>query len=341
MKIIVPLFVTVALGVIAWVGTQYLGLYFLFGIVIPYAAFVIFVVGFVRRIVVWGRSPIPFRIPTTCGQEKSLPWVKHNRLENPSSAGAVALRMALEVLVFRSLFRNIKTEKHGDKLGFGSAKWLWLGALVFHWSMLIVVIRHLRFFLNPIPGFLQGLEAADTFFQIGLPILYLTDLTLVCGLTFLFIRRVVLRRVRYISLPNDFFPLFLLLGIALAGIGMRYAMRVDVSGVKELAMGLVTFKPQVVPGLGSIFYVHLFLVCTLLAYFPWSKLMHAGGVMLSPTRIMANTSRARRYVNPWNYEVKIHTYAEYEDEFKEKMTKAGLPLDTPVKVMVKNDGETH
>ena len=235
--------------------------------------------------------------------------------------------MLMEVLFFRSLFRNTKVEKHGGDLGVGSAKWLWFGALVFHWSMLIVVLRHLRFFLEPVPALLAALEGFDSLLQVGLPVLYITDLTIVCALTFLFVRRVVLPRVRSLSLPNDFFPLFLLLGIVTAGIVMRYFVRVDVEAVKEVAMGLVTLHPVVVDGIGAVFYVHLFLACVLVAYFPWSKLMHAGGVVLSPTRNMANNSRSVRHVNPWNRDLPVHTYAEYEEEFKDKMVKVGLPLD--------------
>ncbi|MEF9841092.1 MAG: sulfate reduction electron transfer complex DsrMKJOP subunit DsrM [Raoultibacter sp.] len=327
MKVVVPLMLTAVLAIVAWVGTHYLGLYTLFGVIVPYAAFVCFLVGFVFRLIKWGRSAVPFCIPTTCGQQKTLPWIKQNKIDNPSSFAGVVKRMLLEVLVFRSLFRNAKTEKREEQLGIGSAKWLWLGALVFHWSMLIVVIRHLRLFLEPVPAPLVGIDVIDAFFQIGLPLLYLTDVFLVCALTFLFLRRVVVPRMRYVSLLNDYFPLILLIGIAAAGILMRYVFRVDMVGVKEMTMGLVTLHPIVSPDIGAIFYIHLFLVCVLLAYFPWSKLMHAGGIFLSPTRNMANNSRMQRHVNPWDYKVKVHTYAEYEEEFKDKMVKVGLPLD--------------
>jgi nitrate reductase gamma subunit len=80
-------------------------------------------------------------------------------------------------------------------------------------------------------------------------------------------------------------------------------------------------------GIGSIFYVHLFLVSVLLVYLPFSKIMHFAGVFLSPTRNMANVNRMERYVNPWNYPVKVHTYEEYEDEFREKMKEAGIPVE--------------
>ena len=92
-------------------------------------------------------------------------------------------------------------------------------------------------------------------------------------------------------------------------------------------MGLVSFSPIVPEGIGVLFYIHLFLVCVLFAYFPFSKLMHAGGVFLSPTRNMTNDNRVRRHINPWNPKVKLHTYAEYEDEFRDVMKAAGMPLE--------------
>jgi hypothetical protein len=108
---------------------------------------------------------------------------------------------------------------------------------------------------------------------------------------------------------------------------MRYFTRVDVVAVKELALGLFTFNPTVPEGISILFYIHLFLVCVLISYFPFSKLMHMGGIFLSPTRNMANNNRAVRHINPWNYPVKVHTYEEYEDEFRDKMRAVGLPLE--------------
>ena len=110
---------------------------------------------------------------------------------------------------------------------------------------------------------------------------------------------------------------------------MRYlpASRVDIIGVKELATGLLTFNPIIPPNIGAMFYIHLFLVSLLLVYFPLSKLVHMGGVFLSPTRNLANNNRVRRHVNPWDYPVEGHSYEEYEDEFRDLMKSAGLPLD--------------
>lgn len=300
---------------------------FFFGALVPYAALGVFLAGMVYRVLTWARAPVPFRIPVTCGQQKSLPWIPHSRLDNPATSWGVIGRMALEILFFRSLIRNTKVELREGRLGYHWEKWLWLGGLVFHWSMLVILLRHLRFFTEPVPAFVNWLAGLDGFFRIGLPVLYMTDVTIVFALTYLVLRRVLIPQVRYISLPTDYLLPLLILATALTGIVMRYFLRVDITLVKDLALGLVTFRPRVPEGIGAIFYIHLFLASLLLACFPFSKLVHMAGIFLTPTRNLANNSRMRRHVNPWNYPVRVHTYAEYEEEFREKMVQAGIPVE--------------
>jgi nitrate reductase gamma subunit len=144
---------------------------------------------------------------------------------------------------------------------------------------------------------------------------------------YLTLRRISNPQVRYISLLSDYFPLLLLLGLALSGLWLRHLQKTDVVGVKELMMGLITFSPTVPETLSLVFYGHLLLACSLIAYFPFSKLVHMAGVFLSPTRNMANDTRKARHINPWDYPVKVHSYEEYENEFREKMKAAGIPVD--------------
>lgn len=322
------LIAVIVLFLLAYVGVKFPGGEVFFGVIIPYLAIIIFVLGFINRVIDWARSPVPFRIPTTCGQQKTLPWIKSANIDNPSTTGGVIVRMVLEVVFFRSLFRNTKCElKAGDKISYEWEKWLWLFSLIFHWSFFAVVFRHLRFFTEPVPGCVELVAKLDGFFQIGLPELRLSGVALLAGVTFLFFRRILIPQVKYISLGSDYFPLFLIFGIAFTGILMRYFTKVDIVGVKEFTMSLATFKPHITEGVGSIFYIHLFFVSVLLVYFPFSKLMHLGGIFLSPTRNLANNSRVKRHVNPWNYPVKIHTYEAYEDEFREKMIGVGLPVE--------------
>lgn len=289
---------------------------------------VIFVVGFIYRIVLWAKSPVPFHIPTVCGQQKSLPWIKSNKIESPSTTWGVIQRMALEILLFRSLFRNDRAElvEPGRALYRGN-KLLWLGGLIFHWSLLVILLRHLKLFFEPVPGFITFFQKLDGLFLISTPTLLMTDVLILASLVYLFLRRVVGPQIRYISLFSDYFPLLLLLGIAISGILMRHFYRVDLLEIKRFALGILSFSPIIPKDGGLIFYIHLFLVSALLTYFPFSKLMHMGGVFVSPTRNLRNDSREQRYVNPWSYPVKVHTYNEWEDEFRDAIKEAGLPLE--------------
>ena len=322
------LIIVLSLVVLAATGAGVSAFQPLLAVVIPYTVLTVFLVGLCWRVFKWAQSPVPFRIPTTAGQQKSFSWLKANKLDNPSGTAGVIGRMLLEILFFRSLFRNTKAElRKGPKLAYGWEKWLWLAGLLFHWSFLIILIRHLRLFVQPVPALVRFTESLDGFIQWGLPTIYITDVLMVAAVTYLFLRRIVIPQLRYISLPADYFPLLMILGIAFSGITMRYFLRVDLGAVKELAVSLAMFSPKVPEGIGAVFYVHIFLVSVLFMYFSFSKLMHMGGIFLSPTRNLANNSRAKRHINPWNYPVDVHSYAEYEADFGKKMGAVGLPLE--------------
>jgi hypothetical protein len=114
---------------------------------------------------------------------------------------------------------------------------------------------------------------------------------------------------------------------------MRYFLRADVVSIKQLTVGLATFSPTLSGQIGSIFFIHVFLVCALMVYFPFSKLMHLGGVFMSPTRNMANNSRMVRHINPWNDpKIKPHAYADYENEFRQFMVDAEIPVEKEMPV---------
>lgn len=328
MNIAFSLIAVAALILCAMLGAGLMKLEIFFGVVLPYASIMTFLVGIVARVLKWARSPVPFHVPTVAGQQASLPWIKSAKLESPRSTWGVVGRMFFEIVFFRSLFRNTRTElKNGANFVYGSSKYLWFGAIAFHWSLLLVFLRHFRFFVEPVPSFVLALQSLDGFFQVGLPTLFITDVSVIVALLYLTARRMTDSRLRYISLASDFFPLFLILSIAVTGVLMRYFYKVDTPGVKELAIGLFTFRPVVPDGIGELFFIHLFLVCVLISYFPFSKLLHMAGIFLSPTRNLANDSRMNRHVNPWNHPVKVHRYENYEDEFRDKMKAAGIPVD--------------
>lgn len=328
MHAFLSLIAVVAIALAAWAGAAVTGLRWPLGVLLPAAGAVAFVAGTVWRVVTWAKSPVPFRIPVTCGQQASLPWLKASRFDNPSTTTGAVARMGLEVLLFRSLTRNVRAELGPGRLVYRDAAALWVAALAFHYSLLVVVVRHLRFLTEPVPALVTALASLDAFFQAGVPSVYATDVILVAALGYLLLRRFRSPQVRCLSLFGDYFFLFLLLGIATTGLLMRHAVRVDVVSVKELAMCLATLSsPEIPPSLQPIVFAHLALVSTLAACLPFTKLSHMAGVFLSPTRNLANDNRAKRHVSPWRDEVKVHTYEEWEEEFRDKLVAAGLPVE--------------
>lgn len=232
-------------------------------VVVAYVVAAIFVAGIASRVFVWAAAPVPLKIPTTPA---------------PKTYPGVTVRVLSEVLLFNSLFRS-------DKL-------LWVGSWAFHASLVLIIIRHLRYFLYPVPDWVMTMQTPGIWagYLFLLPILYLLA------------RRLTLRPVIYVSTFTDYFVLALLGGIAGTGVVMRYAARTSMVDVKAFILGLLTLDPAS-PPTDSFFLAHILLVCALIAYFPFSKLMHAPGVFFSPTRNSRNNSRSIRHINPWDSKV--------------------------------------
>ncbi len=294
------------------------------GIIIPYIAFAIFVVGVVYKFIYWAKSAVPLKIPTTSGQQKSLKFIKrtiYDRFDSPYTKWETAVRMILEIFAFRSLLKN--TRYYLDRLSQRDARWLWLFAILFHYCLLLVLIRHTKFFLEPVPSFVEMISELEAFKGVFIPSVYVSGVTIIAALFLLWFRRIFLSRERCISLPSDHFALLLLLAIVISGNVMRYFIKVDISAVKGLLLSLMAFNiPQAIEFANSIepmFYIHFALGSFLIAYFPFSKLMHAGGIFFSPTRNMPNNNRAERHINPWNPPYKGITWQEYYEAYKDQL----------------------
>ena len=296
-------------------------------VVLPYIACFTLVAGVAWRVWQWAASPVPYRIPTTCGQQRSLEWIRAAPFDNPDTGVMAAVRVVIEALTFRSLLRNSRAHVSAGRLEFSEARLLWLASLALHWSLLVIVLRHLRFALQQTPFFVPPLDALDGILRIGAPPFLITDALVVAALIYLLGRRLVNPLLRYMAFFTDYFALLLLLGIALSGMAMRYLVPVNLVSVKEFALALAAFHPVVPSASSGPFLVHLLLVSTLAIYLPFSKLIHFGGVFLSPTRNLANNSRRVRHINPWNHAVPTHSYAEWEAANADKLKLAGLPLD--------------
>lgn len=220
-----------------------------------YLATAILLVGLALRIRLYAKTPAPLKIPTTPA---------------PITRGGVVLRMAREVALFESLFK--------------SNKWTWAFSWIFHVSLAVVLFRHLRYFLQPVPEIVAIMQ----------PVGVLAGLSMVAGLLALWGRRLVVERIRYITGPSDHLMLALLVMIGISGLSMKFVAHTDIVAVKAFFLGLMYFDWQPLPSDINLL-VHLSLVLTLMIVFPFSKLLHAPGVFFSPTRNQADDSRERRY----------------------------------------------
>lgn len=228
-----------------------------------YAATIILVVGVVRKIVIYARTPQPLKIPTTPA---------------PTTRTGVWLRMLREVTVFESLFK--------------ANKWTWLFGWVFHFCLLVELIWHLRYFTEPVLIFLPWLQWFINFTGYGM----------VFGLLGLWGRRFFVDRVRYISSPSDHLMLALLVAIGASGLAMKFLVHTDIVALKAFFLGLMVFDWQPLP-VDPVLLIHLTLVALLMIVFPISKLLHAPGVFFSPTRNQVDNPREQRWTAGWSAKI--------------------------------------
>ena len=225
-----------------------------------YAAFAVLVAGVVRRALIYGKTPSPLVIPTTPA---------------PVTRAGVAGRMFREIVFFESLFKG--------------SKWSWLFGWLFHFGMLVALIRHLRYFTDPVWGWVAMMQWIGVY----------AGIAMLLGLVGLLVRRAAVDRLRYISAPSDYLMLALLIGIAGSGLLMKYVWHTDIMALKAFVLGMVTFNWAPLPA-DPLLLLHLLLVIVLMFVFPISKLLHAPGIFFSPTRNMRDNPRETRHVTAWS-----------------------------------------
>jgi len=224
-----------------------------------YAATLILISGLVVKIRQYWMTPVPLKIPTTPA---------------PTTTLGVVFRMAREVVLFESLFK--------------SSKWTWIFGWMFHAALALVVARHLRYFVQPVWDWVVPIQPFGIY----------AGFAMMAGLLGLWIRRIFVTRVRYITGPSDHLMLLLLFGIAGSGLAIKFLNHTDVVAVKAFMLGLMYFNWQPLPAEPPVL-IHLGLVIALMIIFPFSKLLHAPGVFFSPTRNQADNPREVRHVTSW------------------------------------------
>lgn len=230
-----------------------------FFVVYAYVAIAVFILGFLFRVWKYATTPDPLKIPQTPA---------------PTGDPGVVRRMVAEVTLFKSLF-------NGNKV-------IWLFGYVFHLGLLLALLKHYRFAFDYSPAWLVYLTTYELY----------AGLIMLGGLVMLFLLRLVVDRTNYITVMTDYILLLLIIAIASSGLLLKHFYRTDVTSVKEFALGLVSFNPQEMPT-DAFFIIHITLVFLLLLYFPFSKLMHSGGIFFSPTRNQVDNARDKRLVTPW------------------------------------------
>ena len=227
--------------------------------VLFYLATAILVFGLAYKIRKYATTPAPLKIPTTPA---------------PTTRYGVAFRMVKELTIFESLFK--------------SSKWTWLFGWLFHFGLLLVLLRHLRYFIDPVWGWVAFIQPFGKY----------AAFAMLAGLAGLLLRRIVVDRVRYISAPSDYLMLLLLLLIGGTGALMTFVTHTDIVTLKYYLLGLMAFDIRQLPT-DTILLVHLSSVILLMAIFPISKLLHAPGVFFSPTRNQVDNPREQRHIAKW------------------------------------------
>lgn len=245
-------------------------MWFLTGIyaLLFYVATLVLIAGLANKIIQYVRTPSPLKVPT---------------MPAPMTQSGVVLRVLQEVVLFKSLFR--------------SNKWIWLFGYIFHAALLLVLLRHLRYFVSPdfIDIIWQGIMLVQPFGKYA-------GFGMIVGLGGLLLRRIFVARIKYISSPSDYLMLVLLLFIGVTGLLMDFVVRTDIVQLTAFMRGLMTFSWQLIPADG-VLLLHLTSVILLMLIFPFSKLLHAPGVFFSPSRNQVDDSRKKRHLASWAAEL--------------------------------------
>jgi len=144
---------------------------------------------------------------------------------------------------------------------------LWFGEWVFHVSFLAVLLRHLRYFLEPVPSWVWWVQVP------GLIAGYILPLSLL----YILAVRLLSEREKYSS-PANLFLLGLVLAISSIGVMMHAFFKPDLAGVKLFLLGILAVNPAPLPA-SALFLAHFALVLVLVIFLP-THILTAPLVML-------------------------------------------------------------
>lgn len=219
-------------------------------IVLTYITIIVFSLGIARKIIQWltGEGGKKRREKITLRQKlKILGWILKN--------------IFIEFLTFKRIFqKDVKT---------------WVIATIFHISLILIFIGHLRMF-----GLLSGLNS----FIVKFP---LEIIAIILGLLFTFsllgfiLRRIFLKNIRFLSMWVDYVVLTIFFIKAVFGISLRiFSYFSDVNGKIEITLipSLITIYAESISNI-ELLYLHIFFAELSIMLIPFSNLLH---IILSP-----------------------------------------------------------
>jgi nitrate reductase gamma subunit len=235
-------------------------------LLITYSVGLIFAIAVVLRIYQYATTPQPIKIMLTPA---------------PLTNGGAFIRVLGEVFLFKSLFKSNKPT--------------WIFGYLFHISFFLLIAMHFaRHFIytNPLPAWYNDFVSAGI----------ICGIVMVSSLFLLLMRRVIVERVKFISLFQDYLILILLMLIGIAGLSLNYVLTPSALTTVDNQLdpymnGLLTFQFTNIPS-NPIFLIHYTLVMLLILYIPFSKVMHFVGIFFSPTRYMADDPIEKRHYRP-------------------------------------------
>lgn len=163
------------------------------------------------------------------------------------------LRTGADIVLFRStFFRDL---------------WAWIFAICLHFGFILIVLRHLRYALDP-----SWTGPFWTIVVMAQPFGIYGGLLFLAGVAGFFARRLLMPSLRETSTSTDYLLLVLMLAIAIVGF-LNARVHTDVIAVKAFFVGLARFDWQPLPT-DPFLLLHLWLVAVLIIALPFSKLLH-------------------------------------------------------------------
>ena len=216
--------------------------------IMVYVAVAVFILGMIYQVYQWLKAP------------KTA--VRTGYFPKPKSSQGKWLKVGEDSFIFPQVIRFDRS--------------LWVFTILFHFGLLGAFVGHLRL-VHEFTPLVQALgsKGMDRFALWSGGIM---GALLSIGLIYYFLRRLV-RPYRELSLPEDYFLLFLLFLAILFGNQMRFLGDVQTADYRAYLQSLIAFQPAFPPALASsssrwVLVFHVLSANLILIFFPFSKLVH-------------------------------------------------------------------